>query len=214
MGGNQQPFVSPQNHGNNDNSNSNKFEASFPTNWGPAAPESKSEFGTGDGGGFPGFPPAQSGFGSAAKPPQQQQQAQINPFTGKLTAGIPRKRLNNVQFFSGATNLAQLNTSPWPTTGTSPVQNDAGSGWPPMAGSAGQQSAQQSSPFPPQNNPPPPGMSGFSAVSAGVSGFHSGSGFGGNFVTNGQSTVDPFGAAPASNIQQSGKNYYLTRFQK
>jgi len=75
--------------------------------------------------------------------------------------------------FTGASNLTQLNTSPWPTTGTSPVQNK--SAWPNMSANS--------------TNVPP------ASTNTGLV----------NFGQNSNQT-DPFGAAPAANLQKTENN--------
>ena len=120
----------------------------FPTTWGDSKPNENRGFSPNWAAAGNWGSPAQP---AAAAPPVQQTKAPINPFTG-------------------ASNLTQLNTSPWPTTGTSPVQNapTASSAWPPASNS---------------NN---------TTASAGF------------FGMNQNQTTDPFGAAPATNLQKTG----------
>ena len=89
-------------------------------------------------------------------------------------------------FFSGDSNLTQLNTSPQPTTGTSPIQSSSQSSttnnWSNFATSSSQ-----------ANNMSKMGTLG--PV---------------QHVTSHPevSPSDPFGAAPATNLQNSGTNHY------
>ena len=110
----------------------------------------------------------------------------------------------------GSSNLAQLNTSPWPTTGSSPVQSTSNLNWPPNVNSnlnAGGNS------FSTQPSAKQFGGSSTSTENTNFADF-------GNVNTapntqqqqpstiksNFGSFPDPFGAAPNSNLQQqSGK---------
>ena len=134
---------------------------------------------------------------------------------------MSRKTNNEIEFYSeipfsfinsnssklGSSNLAQLNTSPWPTTGSSPVQSTSNLNWPPNVSSnlnAGGDS------FSTQLNAKPFSGSSSTQENTNFADF-------GNVSTipNSQpattkpsfgSFPDPFGAAPNSNLhQQSGK---------
>ena len=111
-----------------------------------------------------------SGQGAQPQPPQQPKPGPINPFTG-------------------ASNLTQLNTSPWPTTGTSPVQNASSTA-----------SASMASAWPTTNNAPVPPMASNSTTASNA----------GFFGMNQNQSNDPFGAAPATNLQKNGK--FLKKF--
>merc|ERR1719491_2293761 len=108
--------------------------------------------------------------------------------------------------FTGASNLTQLNTSPWPTTGTSPVQNNSTSAWPNMGSNNASSGFGPSAPaaatsvsgvpFPATAAPPPTTNSGFPGFGLNSS----------NTTTPVAFPVpnnDPFGAAPATNIQKT-----------
>ena len=143
----------------------NGFEA-FPTAW--SSSETKPQAASNDNRGFsPSWVPNWGSNPSSSAANQSNApvgKAPINPFTG-------------------ATNLTQLNTSPWPTTGTSPVANN---------------STSSASAWPPASN---------SAVTSSAGSASSGADFAfGNFANfNSSQSNDPFGAAPASNIQRTGK---------
>ena len=102
------------------------------------------------------------------------------------TQAVPPKA-GPINPFTGASNLTQLNTSPWPTTGTSPVQNVSSASaisaaWPTI------------SKTPPQS----------ATATAGISS-NSNAGFFG--MNNLSQSNDPFGAAPATNLQKNGKKF-------
>jgi hypothetical protein len=144
-------------HNPNNGGSVGGFESAFPTNW--DNPAGNNHYRGSSPAGWASNWPNNS---AASKNGGSNQKAPINPFTG-------------------VTNLSQLNTSPWPTTGTSPVQNSSVGGWPPINNAAA--------------NP-----GGFNHAT--TSGFGN-PGFGS--VTK-NSLNDPFGAAPAANLQQSVEN--------
>ena len=92
--------------------------------------------------------------------------------------------------FVGTSNLTQLNTSPWPTTGTSPVQNQSTNNWSNFGTNSGLSSSSNLK------------------MGSSVTTTHSSS-------SNhpGASPIDPFGAAPAANIQNSGKTIVYSWFR-
>lgn len=142
----------------------------FPTNWGSS----------GDNNITTAAPIENRGFSpnwAAANWGTQQQPVQ--------TQAVPPKA-GPINPFTGASNLTQLNTSPWPTTGTSPVQNVSSASaisavWPTIS-----------------NAPPQP-----ATATAGISS-NSNAGFFG--MNNLSQSNDPFGAAPATNLQKNENN--------
>lgn len=147
---------------------SNGFDAGF---WNDSKPnENRGQQGFSS----PNWVPNWGNAGSASQP-----KAPINPFTG-------------------ASNLTQLNTSPWPTTGTSPVANASNT---------------NSSPWPPSMNVGPTNTMGSSTSTASPAGFGFGSQATSGFDATSQPSNDPFGAAPASNIQKTGIYKKISRPQ-
>ena len=111
----------------------------------------------------------------------------------------------------GSSNLAQLNTSPWPTTGSSPVQSTSNLNWPPNVNSnlntGGDSFSTQLSAKP---------FSGSSSTQENTNFADFGNV---STIPNSQPSTtkpsfgsfpDPFGAAPNSNFhQQSGKHKWF-----
>ena len=100
--------------------------------------------------------------------------------------------------------MTQLNTSPWPTTGSSPVQSTDHFNWPPNAKSNGKESDDFFQTQPIEREP---------EISTGTLKYSNFADFGNvNTSSNEPSKAafgtfpDPFGAAPNNNLsQQSGK---------
>merc|ERR1719203_484423 len=121
--------------------------------------------------------------------------------------------------FTGASNLTQLNTSPWPTTGTSPVQNNSTSAWPNIgsnnasSGIGPSATADATSvsggPFPAATAAPPP-----QTTNSGFPGFSLNSSNTTTPVAFPVPNNDPFGAAPATNIQKTENNNNNDLFAK
>lgn len=114
--------------------------------------------------------------------------------------------------FTGASNLTQLNTSPWPTTGSSPVQSAANLVWPPAVSSSskiGGDSAFAAN----------PGLiddlkrgTSASATNSNFADFSNVNNLSSSATINASKIAtaspfpDPFGAAPNSNYQQQSDN--------
>ena len=112
----------------------------------------------------------------------------------------------------GSSNLAQLNTSPWPTTGSSPVQSTSNLNWPPNVNSNLNVGGDS---FSTQLNAKSYSSSSSAQENTNFADFGNV-----NAIPNTQTPAskpsfgsfpDPFGAAPNSNLhQQSGKKKDMT----
>ena len=105
--------------------------------------------------------------------------------------------------------MAQLNTSPWPTTGSSPVQTTSQINWPPNLNSNYKPEENELASQQKQNENQFSGISSTNADSN-FADFGNINAFSNTEQSKNKSTLgpfpDPFGAAPNSNLhQQSGK---------
>jgi len=165
-----QPQISPTTNVFGPSPTNNGLVGEFPTTWGTTTTDAKNPdhnvAGPSPNAGWASNWPSSSTTNNGSKA------APINPFTG-------------------ASNLTQLNTSPWPTTGTSPVQSSSQSSTTNNWSNFANMSSSTSSSSPANN------MSKMGTLGPV------------QHVTShpGVSPSDPFGAAPATNLQNSGTNH-------
>lgn len=122
--------------------------------------------------------------------------AVANTNGGSANSTTPAAPINP---FTGASNLTQLNTSPWPTTGTSPVQSSAPA-WPPVESTGGGSVAAAGGGFGAASGASSTSAAAFggqTAITSNNKSFSSSN----RFNTSSSSSSgfpDPFGAAPTS----------------
>ena len=127
-----------------------------------------------------------------------------------------RETLKAYLFQLGASNLTQLNTSPWPTTGSSPVQSAANLVWPPVVTSNSKIGGDNAFAAKSGLNDGLKRDTSASTTNSNFADFSNANNISSNANINAGKIAaaspfpDPFGAAPNSNYQQqSGKMTYI-----